>query len=87
MSRIVGPAILAVGIICAPVMFAAAPDHSQTHPQLQPTAIRGDRLDAKPLSAACVPQSVFYNAAKCRAYNPEPQTSLPPRAAGVSRLA
>jgi hypothetical protein len=87
MSRIVGPAILAVGIICAPVMFAAAPDHSQAHPQLQPTAVKGDRLDAKPLSAACVPQSVFYDAAKCRNLMQGSQTSVPPRAAGQSRLA
>jgi hypothetical protein len=86
MSRIVGPAILAVGIICAPVIFAGAPDHSQAQPQLQPTAVKGDRLDAKPLSASCVPQSVFYNAARCRTLMQGPQTSVPPRAGGPSQL-
>jgi len=85
MSRIVGSAILAVGIVCAPVMFAGAPDHSQAQPQ--PHIIKGDRLDAKPLSAACVPQSAFYNATKCRDLMSAPQTSLPPRAAAPTRLA
>jgi len=85
MSRIVGPAILAVGIVCAPVIFAGAPDHSQAQPQ--PRIIKGDRLDAKPLSAACVPQSVFYDVAKCRDLISGPQTSAPPRAASPSRLA
>jgi hypothetical protein len=63
MSRIFGSAILAVGIVCAPVIFADKPENGASQPpaRLLPT----QRVDAKPLSAACVPESAFYNAAKC----------------------
>jgi hypothetical protein len=86
MSRIVGPAVLAVGIICAPVIFAGAPEQSQAQPH--PYIAKGDRLDAKPPSAVCVPQSVFYDAAKCRDQTTTgSQTLAPPRATGPSRFA
>jgi hypothetical protein len=63
MSRIFGSAILAVGIVCAPVIFADKPDNGTGQPHTR--AIPGQRVDYKPLSAACVAESVFYNPAKC----------------------
>jgi hypothetical protein len=63
MSRIFGSAVLAVGIVCAPVLFADRPDNGagQRHMRVLPS----QRVDAKPMSAACVPESAFYNPAKC----------------------
>jgi hypothetical protein len=63
MSRFVGSAILAMGIVCAPVIFADKPDDgtSQPHARVLPS----QRVDAKPISAACIPESAFYNPAKC----------------------
>jgi hypothetical protein len=63
MSWIFGSAILAVGIVCAPVIFADKRDNGTGQPQAR--VIPGQRVDAKPLSAACLPESVFYNPAKC----------------------
>jgi len=63
MSRIFGSAILAVGVVCAPVIFAEKPDNGTGRPQSRALPIQ--RVDAKPLSAACVPESAFYNPAKC----------------------
>jgi hypothetical protein len=62
MSRIFGSAVLAVGIVCAPVLFADKPDNGTAqHTRVLPS----QRVDAKPMSAACVPESAFYNPAKC----------------------
>ncbi len=63
MSRIFGSAVLAVGIVCAPVIFADKPDDGTT--QRHARALPGQGVNAKPLSAACVPESAFYNPAKC----------------------
>ncbi len=63
MSRIFGSAILAVGIVCTPVIFADKPDDGAGRPPIR--VLPNQRVDAKPLSAACVPESVFYNPAKC----------------------
>jgi hypothetical protein len=49
--RIVGPTILAVGIVCAPVLLAGMPvDNAAARPQPQTStqSIKGDRLDRKP---------------------------------------
>ena len=56
MPRIIGPTILAIGIVCAPVIFASMPGdaaHSQVPsmqlPLVQAPSIKGDRLNAKPM--------------------------------------
>jgi len=56
MPRIIGPTILAIGIVCAPVIFAGMPSdaaHSQVPsmqvPLVQVPSIKGDRLTAKPV--------------------------------------
>jgi len=56
MPRIIGPTILAIGIVCAPVIFASMPGdaaHSQVPsmqlPLVQAPSIKGDRLNAKPV--------------------------------------
>jgi hypothetical protein len=47
MPRIIGPTILAIGIVCAPVIFAGMPGDA-AHSQVP--SIKGDRLDvAKPV--------------------------------------
>jgi hypothetical protein len=49
--RIIGPTILAVGIVCAPVLLAGMPvDNAaaRTQPQTTTQSIKGDRLDRKP---------------------------------------
>jgi len=58
MPRIIGPTILAIGIICAPVIFAGMPSdkaHSQVPsmhvPLMQAPSIKGDRLNVKPARA------------------------------------
>jgi len=58
MPRIIGPTILAIGIVCAPVIFAGMPSdaaHSQVPsmqvPLVQAPSIKGDRLNAKPVRA------------------------------------
>jgi hypothetical protein len=63
MSRIFGSAILAMGIVCAPVIFADKPDNGTGQPHTR--VLPNQRVDAKPLSAACIPESAFYNPAKC----------------------
>jgi len=50
MSRILGSTILAIGIVCAPVLLAGAP--GSTGAQSEPRAIKGDRVGTKP--AACL---------------------------------
>ena len=56
MPRIFGPTILAIGIVCAPVIFASMPGdaaHSQVPsmqvPLVHAPSIKGDRLNAKPV--------------------------------------
>jgi len=56
MPRIIGPTILAIGIVCAPVIFAGMPGdaaHSQVPsmqlPLVQAPSTKGDRLNAKPV--------------------------------------
>ena len=56
MPRIIGPTILAIGIVCAPVIFASMPGdaaHSQVPsmqlPLVQAPSTKGDRLNAKPV--------------------------------------
>ena len=56
MPRIIGPTILAIGIVCAPVIFASMPGdaaHSQVPsmqlPLVQAPSTKGDRLNAKPM--------------------------------------
>jgi len=63
MSRLFGSAILAIGIVCAPVIFADKPDNGMGQPHNR--VLPNQRVDAKPLSAACVTESAFYNPAKC----------------------
>ena len=63
MSRLFGSAILAVGIVCAPVLFADKPDVGTGQPRTRVLPIQ--RVDAKPVSAACIPESAFYNPTKC----------------------
>jgi len=46
MPRIIGPTILAIGIICAPVILAGMPS-DKAHSQQVPS-IKGDRLNVKP---------------------------------------
>ena len=46
MPRIIGPTILAIGIVCAPVIFAGMPGDA-AHSQVP--SLKGDRLNAKPL--------------------------------------
>jgi hypothetical protein len=46
MPRIIGPTILAIGIVCAPVIFAGMPGDA-AHSQVR--ALKGDRLDVKPV--------------------------------------
>jgi hypothetical protein len=46
MPRIIGPTILAIGIVCAPVIFAGMPG-DEAHSQAR--SIKGDRLDVKPV--------------------------------------
>jgi hypothetical protein len=46
MPRIIGPTILAIGIICAPVIFASMPSDA-AHSQAR--SVKGDRLDVKPV--------------------------------------
>jgi hypothetical protein len=51
MPRIIGPTILAVGIVCAPVLLAGMPvDNAAalTQPHTSTQSIKGDRLDRKP---------------------------------------
>jgi hypothetical protein len=63
MSRLFGSAILAMGIVCAPVLFADKPDSGTGRPHAR--VLPNQRVDAKPLSAACIPESAFYNPSKC----------------------
>jgi hypothetical protein len=49
MPRIIGQTILAIGIICAPVIFAGMPS-DKAHSQQVPS-IKGDRLNVKPARA------------------------------------
>jgi hypothetical protein len=46
MPRIIGPTILAIGIVCAPVIFAGMQGDA-AHSQVP--SIKGDRLDVKPV--------------------------------------
>jgi hypothetical protein len=51
MPRIIGPTILAVGIVCAPVLLAGMPVDdaaARTQPHTSTQSIKGDRLDRKP---------------------------------------
>jgi hypothetical protein len=63
MSRIFGSAVLAVGIVCAPALFADRPDNGADQPRVR--VLPSQRVDAKPMSAACVRESAFYNPDKC----------------------
>jgi hypothetical protein len=63
MSRLFGSAVLAMGIVCAPVIFADKPDNGTGQPRTR--VLPSQRVDAKPMSAACVPESAFYNPTKC----------------------
>jgi hypothetical protein len=63
MSRIFGSAILAMGIVCAPVLLAHKYDNGTGQPHTR--VLPSQRVDAKPISAACIPESAFYNPAKC----------------------
>jgi hypothetical protein len=62
MSRIIGSAILAVGIVCAPVMLAGAPESSKA--QSQPVTATGDRLGPKP-SGGCIQRGALHEPAHC----------------------
>jgi hypothetical protein len=44
MTRFIGSTIIAIGIVCAPVIFAGASDEAFS----QTRAVKGDRLDVKP---------------------------------------
>jgi hypothetical protein len=46
MPRIIGPTILAIGIVCAPVIFAGMPGDA-AHSQVP--SLKGDRLNTKPV--------------------------------------
>jgi hypothetical protein len=50
MSRILGSTILAIGIVCAPVILASTP--GSTGAQSQPRVIKGDRIGAKPTACS-----------------------------------
>jgi hypothetical protein len=52
-----------MGIVCAPVLLADKYDNGTGQPHTR--VLPSQRVDAKPISAACIPESALYNPAKC----------------------